>query len=232
MKFIIGNWKMNGTISEKDDLIQSINKTKTENKIILCLPFTLLGGTTKKLQIGAQNISEHENGAFTGDISAQMITETGAKYVLVGHSDRRLYHHETNKIVQKKAEMAIKHKIIPIICVGETLDEYESGKTETVVTNMLAKCLPSDGEFIIAYEPRWAIGTGKTPTVKQITAIHKMIFDYLSKRGMSKHPILYGGSVNSDNAARFTKISHVDGLLVGGASLKSKTFIPIINAVK
>jgi len=232
MKFIIGNWKMNGTQRDKTDLISAISQTNTDNKVILCLPFTLLCGLDNKIEIGAQNISEHENGAFTGDISAQMVTDTGAKYVLVGHSDRRLYHHETNKIVRSKAEMAIRHNLIPIICIGETLAEHESGKTEKVINDMLLECLPSNGEFIIAYEPCWAIGTGKTPTDKQIEAIHKIIFEKLSVHGFASTPILYGGSVNSNNAAAISSVPHVDGLLVGGASLKSETFIPIINATK
>ena len=231
MKFIIGNWKMNGTSKDKTSMIQKISKIKTKNKVILCLPFTLLCGEHGNVQIGAQDISVHNNGAFTGDISGKMIAETGAKYVLVGHSERRHNHNETDETTKAKAETAIKNKLIPIICIGETLAEHESGKTVSVIKKMLKKCLPDSGKFIVAYEPRWAIGTGKTPTVEQIAKIHNVIFEYLKNIGHKTIPILYGGSVNQSNATDFISVPHVDGLLIGGASLKSDTFLPIIKSI-
>lgn len=230
MKFIVGNWKMNGTIPDMENMTQAISEIETENKVILCPPFTLLYCKNNGVTIGAQNISEHENGAYTGDISGQMIIDAGAKYVLVGHSERRLYHNETNEIVKSKASMAIKHNLIPIICVGETLDERKSGKTEYVIKTMLEQSLPGDGEFMIAYEPRWAIGTGLTPTIPEIESVHKLLFEYLKNR--KNTPILYGGSVKPDNAQTIANVPHVDGLLVGGASLKPETFLPIIKSVK
>lgn len=230
MKIIIGNWKMNGTAKAKTALIKQISKIKTKNKIILCLPFTLLCGEHGNIQIGAQDISVHDNGAFTGDISGEMIVDAGAKYVLVGHSERRSNHNETDDIVKAKAEMAIKNKIIPIICIGETLAEHESGKTVNVIKKMLKKCLPDSGKFIVAYEPRWAIGTGKTPTTEQTAKIHNVIFEYLKNTGKTT-PIVYGGSINATNATKFASIPHVDGLLIGGASLKSDTFLPIIKSI-
>ncbi len=231
MKFIVGNWKMNGTPDKKSAMIRALSETTTENIVILCLPFTLLGGDNKNVTIGAQDISEHENGAYTGDVSGQMISDMGAKYVIVGHSERRFYHHETNETVHAKAAAAIRHKLIPIICVGETLDEHKSNKTFDVVRKMLDVCLPESGEFIVAYEPRWAIGTGKTPTIDEVKKIHQMIYEYLNVHGHTTTPILYGGSVNKTNASDFANIPHVDGLLIGGASLESETFLPIIKSV-
>ncbi|MBO7645227.1 MAG: triose-phosphate isomerase, partial [Alphaproteobacteria bacterium] len=211
MKFIIGNWKMNGNTHEKTDMIHAISELETKNMVILCLPFTLLCGDNKNVKIGAQNISEHENGAYTGDISGQMIADMGAKYVIVGHSERRFYHHETNERVYAKASAAIRHNLIPIICVGETLDEHKSNKTIHVIKDMLNRCLPDSGDFIVAYEPRWAIGTGLTPTTKEVATIHQMIFEYLNAHGHGGKPIIYGGSVNQSNATEFASVPHVDG---------------------
>jgi len=231
MKIIVGNWKMNGNRKDKNTMVQKISKIKTKNKIILCLPFTLLCGENSGILIGAQNISEHDKGAYTGDISGKMIAETGAKYVLVGHSERRLNHNETNETTKAKAEIAIKNKLIPIICIGETLSEHESGKTVSVITKMLKTCLPDSGKFIVAYEPRWAIGTGKTPTTDKTAKIHNLIFEYLKSMGHKSTPILYGGSITNENAQQFAAIPHVDGLLIGGASLKPDTFLPIIKTI-
>ena len=227
MKFIIGNWKMNGTQSEKDILLTDLSNTKTKNRIVLCLPFTLLNGDNHGITIGAQNLSNHENGAFTGDISAKMLSESGVKYVIVGHSERRLYHNETNEIVKEKATIAIKHGLIPIICIGETLDERNSGHTISVIKNMLLESIPEYGEYLVAYEPRWAIGTGLTPSTNEIVTAAKSIFETMP----SPKPILYGGSVNATNANKIILIPYLDGLLIGGASLKSETFIPIIKSI-
>ncbi len=228
MKFIIGNWKMNGTPSDKESMLTTLANTKTKNKIVLCLPFTLLNGNNNcGIAIGAQDVSNHENGAFTGDISAKMLTEMGTKYVIVGHSERRLYHNETNEIVREKATIAIKHGITPIICVGETLEEKNTGHTISVIKKMLLESIPESGEYIVAYEPRWAIGTGLTPSTNEIVTAVKAVFDTLP----NPRPILYGGSVNANNAHDIILIPYVDGLLVGGASLKSDTFLPIIKSI-
>ena len=228
MKFIIGNWKMNGSKEEKESMLKSLKGLKTKNKVVLCLPFTLLCGENHGITIGAQDVSNHDNGAYTGDISAKMLKDTGAEYVIVGHSERRLYHFETNEIVKQKATMAIKNGIIPIVCIGETMEEKNSGHTIAVIKKMLLESIPDSGEYIVAYEPRWAIGTGLTPSESEIVTAVKSVFDALP----NPMPILYGGSVNADNAQDIVSIPYVDGLLIGGASLKSDTFLPIIKSTK
>lgn len=232
MKFIIGNWKMNGNIEQKETMFKALKNVKTDNKVVICLPFTLLYDNKFKISVGAQDVSEHSNGAYTGDISAMMIKDMGAEYVIVGHSERRLYHAETNEIVKAKASAAIKNNLIPIICVGETAEEHNAGRTMSVVKKMVLESIPENGKYIIAYEPRWAIGKGVTPSEQEITSVHETIFKTL--RGIHKEntPILYGGSVNQDNAANISNLTHVDGLLIGGASLKVETFLPIIKSVK
>ena len=227
MKFIIGNWKMNGNQDDKKSMITALQNIKNTNKIVLCLPFTLLCGDNSGITIGAQDVSNHPNGAYTGDISATMLHDLNVQYVIVGHSERRLYHNETNETVKEKATIAIKNGIIPIICVGETMEEKNSGHTTSVIKNMLLESIPDDGEYIVAYEPRWAIGSGLTPTTNEIVTAVKTIFETLP----NPMPVIYGGSVNQDNARDIISIPYVDGLLIGGASLKSKTFIPIINSI-
>ncbi len=228
MKFIIGNWKMNGTKEEKDTMFKELSKSKTKNKVVLCLPFTLISGENHGISIGAQDVSNHDNGAYTGDISATMLKEASAQYVIVGHSERRLYHFETNEIVREKATIAIKNNIIPIICIGETMEEKNAGHTIAVIKKMLLESIPENGEYIVAYEPRWAIGSGLTPTESEIITAVKTVFDALP----NPMPILYGGSVNANNAQRIVSIPYVDGLLIGGASLKSETFLPIIKSIE
>lgn len=229
MKILVGNWKSNGNRKDKQKLLTALNKVKTKTKIVLCLPFTLLYGDKTKISLGAQDISLYPNGAYTGDISGKMLKDAGVKYVIVGHSDRRKYHHETNAIVKEKATIAIQNGIIPIICVGESESEHKNGKTKSVIKKMLMESIPDDGNFIIAYEPSWAIGTGKTPTKSEIESIHNMIFDTLAGINRARTPILYGGSIKATNINKFMNIPHVDGFMVGHASLKSETFLPIIK---
>lgn len=232
MKIIVGNWKMNGTAEQKENMLKALKSAKTDNKVILCLPFTLLSGNNHNIIIGAQDISNHLNGAFTGDVSGQMIKDTGAKYVIVGHSERRFYHHETDEIVKEKATVAIQYQLTPIICVGETLDERKSGRTMPAIKKMLLNSVPDYGEYIIAYEPRWAIGTGETPKPKEISAAVETIIKALHGIKRDQVKILYGGSVNSDNVTEILSLPHIDGLLIGGASLKPETFLPIIDSAK
>ncbi len=234
MKFIAGNWKMNGSRNLLDDMVKDLEAVDTENKIILCVPFTMLGKTSDKVAFGAQDVSAQAKGAFTGEISAGMLVDANAKYVIVGHSERRQYHGETNDIVRNKATQALANGLIPIICVGETMEEKQAGKTMAVIESGVRESVPTDvnTDIIIAYEPRWAIGAGLTPTDVEIADAHALIAKTLTDMGLAGTPVLYGASVKGSNAAEIMAIPNVDGVLVGGASLKSDDFIPIITSVK
>ncbi len=234
MKIIAGNWKMNGTRAGLESMVRDLSSIETNNTIILCVPFTMLGLKSDKVSLGAQDISAHTHGAYTGEVSGTMIADTGAKYVIVGHSERREYHNETNSIVRNKASMALANGLIPIICVGETMEEKQAGKTMAVIESGVRESIPSDvnTDIIVAYEPRWAIGAGLTPTATEIAEAHSLIANTLTSMGLSGTPILYGASVKAGNASDIMSIPNVDGVLVGGASLKSDDFIPIITSVK
>ena len=234
MKIIAGNWKMNGTRAGLESMVRDLSSVDTENTIILCVPYTMLGVKSDKIAIGAQDVSCHTHGAYTGEVSATMIADTGAKYVIVGHSECRQYHGDTNATVRAKAEQVLANGMIPIICVGETMDEKQAGKTMVVIESGVRESVPSNvnTDIIIAYEPRWAIGAGLTPTSNEIADAHGLIAKTLSDMGLSGTPILYGASVKGANAAEIMSIPNVDGVLVGGASLKTDDFIPIIPSVK
>ncbi len=205
---------------------------------LLCVPATLLSAAAHEaanspLRIGGQTCHALEKGAFTGDVSALMLAEAGASHVIVGHSERRTVHHESDEIVAAQAAAAIKAGLTPIICVGETLDERTSGQTLKVIETQLTGSLTgleSAGSLILAYEPLWAIGTGKVATAEQIAEVHDFIRSFLAGRygavGASVR-ILYGGSLNPVNAAEILPISNVDGGLIGGASLKAADFLAI-----
>ena len=222
---IVANWKMNCLKADAERLLNQIKKNLTgNNEIVICPPFTLLSLAAtsfigSNIKLGAQDCSLNENGAFTGDISAEMLTEFNVEYVILGHSERRAYHNETNEIVKKKAETAIKHNIKPIICIGETLDERKAGKTKDVVLNQMGKSLTDSNNYVIAYEPIWAIGTGLTPSLDEIKEIHDFI---ASNKPNVK--ILYGGSVNEKNCHEIASAENVSGFLVGGASLVAEKF--------
>lgn len=222
---------MNGTRADLDKMVAAIDAEHPENRVILCVPYTMLRHGTDSVAIGAQDVSAHARGAYTGEISGAMITESGAKYVIVGHSERRMYHDETNDIVRAKAEMALENGLTPIICVGETMDEKRAGKTLDIIESGVRESVPEDvhDDIIIAYEPRWAIGAGITPTAEDIATAHRVIAETLSYMGLDGTPILYGASVNADNVAGIVAIDNVSGVLVGGASLKIDQFIPIIK---
>ena len=226
---------MNGSHTTLHEIISELATVETENKVILCVPYTMLDVKSNDVvQIGAQDVSTHERGAYTGEVSAAMLAEVGVKYVIVGHSERRMYHDETNDIVRAKAQMALENGITPIICVGETMEEKKAGKTFDVITSGVRESVPEDvhGDIIIAYEPRWAIGAGITPDPEEIAEAHGAIADTLSYMGLDGTPILYGASVNAGNVAGIVAIKNVSGVLVGGASLKPGEFIPIIETVK
>ena len=242
---IIGNWKMNGLqvhLSRIEKLIKNINTLPKNHKIniMICPPATLLytmAQMTQKtpIKIGGQDCHFNQKGSHTGNISAMMIKNTGSKAVILGHSERRTEHHETDKMVQKKAEAAQSVGLITIICIGETLKEYKTKQTLSVITKKLRLSLPKKGKaknIVVAYEPIWAIGTGLTPSIQQISEIHTKIRQLLKRRFGSegeKIKILYGGSVKPNNAQELFNIEHVNGVLVGGASLKIRDFFKIIK---
>ena len=225
---------MNGSRDALVDMVAALQNIETENNIILCVPYTMLSVPSGRVFIGAQDVSTHDHGAYTGEVSAQMIAATGAEYVIVGHSERRQYHGETNDIVRQKATIALAAGLTPIICVGETMDEKQAGKTMDIIESGVRESVPNDpdGKIIVAYEPRWAIGAGLTPTDAEIATAHKLIADTLADMGLAGTPVLYGASVKGTNAAQIMSIPNVDGVLVGGASLKPDDFIPIITSVK
>ena len=228
---IVGNWKMNGAPGSASALAKAIAAEKSSAEIVLCPPFTLLSEVSAAVKnsgvaLGAQDCHFEREGAYTGDISASMLAASGCKYVIVGHSERRTRHGETSDLVAKKAEAAQAAGLTPIICIGETLAEREAGKAESVVKTQLLASIPAKGAFILAYEPVWAIGTGKTATVKDIEAMHAHIKG-LAPAGIS---VLYGGSVNSGNAKEILSARGVNGALVGGASLKAEEFIKILGS--
>ena len=209
-KWVVANWKMNGS----KNLLNEYKKTfQNCEKLIVCLPSIYLGEPSG-LILGAQNIHQQLKGAYTGEVSVPMLVEFSVKYCLVGHSERRQHFHETNSDVRAKAETCLEANITPIICIGETLEQYETNQTTAVLERQLTECLPSGPGFWMAYEPVWAIGTGKTPTTDEISEVHSMLREKLPNT-----TLLYGGSVNGDNAATIFAISNVDGALVGGASL-------------
>lgn len=235
MKIIAGNWKMNGTSENLEHMTQELSQLATDNTIILCVPYTMLCTDCGKIALGAQDVSAHDRGAYTGEVSASMVAATGAKYTLVGHSECRQYHGDTNATVCTKAHQALSNGLTPIICVGETMDEKQSGQTMSIIESGVRESVPENAtssDIIIAYEPRWAIGAGLTPTSQEIASAHELIARTLSDMGLAGTPILYGASVKGNNAAEIMSIPNVDGVLVGGASLKVDDFIPIITSVK
>lgn len=246
-KIIAGNWKMNGTLDETEALIRGLLAGDSRNdraQVVVCPPFTALETAARHLAgthiaLGGQDMSPHEKGAYTGDISAAMLLTVGATYVILGHSERRQYHAETDQLINAKARRALDAGLTPIVCVGETLAEREAGRTEQVVGKQVEGTLAgfSAGDLkrtVIAYEPVWAIGTGRTATPEMAEAVHCFVREKLSaidQTAAEMVPILYGGSVKADNAAALLKQRDIDGALVGGASLKADEFIAIIRAV-
>jgi triosephosphate isomerase len=221
-KWIIANWKMNGDLECVKKYQENFNNN---DNLIVAAPFVYLGGF-EKILCAAQNVHSEIKGAYTGEISALHLKNLNIKYCLVGHSERRNYFCESNNLIKTKAQACIANDIVPIICIGENLDDYESGATEAVLQKQIIECLPQQGNFWIAYEPLWAIGTGKTPTILEIEKVHNFI---KSEVGESIN-VMYGGSVKGSNAFEILKISQVDGVLVGGASLDISEMQSIIQA--
>jgi triosephosphate isomerase len=242
-KLIVGNWKMNGSRAANQDLLRAViaGLSGASCKTAVCAPalylpqLQQLAGASPLLW-GAQDVSAHEQGAYTGEMSAAMLREFGVRFAIVGHSERRQYHGETDAVVAIKAQRALAAGITPIVCVGETLAEREAGHTEEVVKRQLAAVIHTNGhcisEIVVAYEPVWAIGTGKTASPEQAQQVHALLRAQL--KAATEHPeriaLLYGGSMNAANAASLLSQNDIDGGLIGGASLKSADFLSIVAA--
>ncbi len=234
-QLIAGNWKMHGRLAEVAAYAEAIRKAPVHVDILICPPFTLLDRfaaalSSSAVALGAQDCHPTPQGAHTGDISAQMLAETGATHVILGHSERRENHGESNAVVMAKAQAAIAAGLTPIVCVGETEDQRNEGEAEGVVRGQLAHSLPAKFAGVVAYEPIWAIGTGRTPTEADVTTMHATIRAALlaqlgeAGRGIK---ILYGGSVKPSNAATLLALPEVGGALVGGASLQAEDLLAI-----
>jgi triosephosphate isomerase (TIM) len=242
-KLIAGNWKMNGALAANAALVEAVlaGMPAAPCGVAMCVPAPYLaqvGGLLagKAVALGAQDVSSHEAGAYTGEVSAAMLRDLGVRYAIVGHSERRQYHGETDAVVAEKARMALASGITPIVCVGETLAERDAGATEDVVRRQLAAVIHVNGhcisEIVVAYEPVWAIGTGKTASPQQAQQVHAVLRAQL--KAATAQPervsILYGGSMNAGNAAQLLAEPDIDGGLIGGASLKPADFLAIIAA--
>ena len=235
-RLVAGNWKMHGSRKANRDLLEGLVGEVAKVRGVactVCVPFPYLGEVAERLKgsaiaWGAQNASEHAQGAFTGEVSAAMLAEFGCRHVLVGHSERRHLYGETDAQVAAKFAAVRAAGMTPILCVGETLDERDAGRTEEVVERQLKKVLEKNSfeNAVLAYEPVWAIGTGRNATPEQAQAVHA----YLRKRVPADTAILYGGSVKSQNAAAIFAMPDVDGGLIGGASLVAKDFLDIVKA--
>lgn len=235
---IAGNWKMNKSALLAEEFSNEILEKKLDAEVeaLICPPFTAIDRVKKtlgdKVKLGAQNLSEREEGAVTGEISAEMLVDLGCDYVIVGHSERRDYFEESSETVRAKAEKAIESGLVPIICVGESLEVREEGRQNEFVNEMLMKSAENlKGEFVVAYEPIWAIGTGKTCSPENAESMCKNIRETLKEMGFEqdKIRILYGGSVKPSNITGLMSMENIDGSLVGGASLKVEDFVKLVN---
>ena len=242
-KLIAGNWKMNGGLAANEALLRALlaQVGSPAAEVAVCAPTpylaqmqSLLHGTA--IAWGAQDVSPHEQGAYTGEVSVAMLRDFGCRFAIVGHSERRQYHGETDALVAAKAQRALAGGVTPIVCVGETLAEREAGQTEAVVKRQLAAVIHTvahcTSEIVVAYEPVWAIGTGKTATPEQAQQVHAVLRAQIA--AATAHPervrILYGGSMNAANAASLLAQPDIDGGLIGGASLKAPDFLQIVAA--
>ncbi|MFM7970732.1 MAG: triose-phosphate isomerase [Betaproteobacteria bacterium] len=243
-KLVIGNWKMHGSRAVNAELLSGILAAgPLPCDAAVCVPFVYVADTAvslaaSALRWGAQDVSAHAQGAYTGEVSAAMLRELGCRYAIVGHSERRAGHAETDAQVADKAKAALAHGLTPVVCVGETLEQREAGQTEVVVKRQLSAVIHAlghcAGEMVVAYEPVWAIGTGHTATPEQAQAVHAVLRAQL--RAATAHAdtmkILYGGSVKPDNAATLFAQADIDGGLIGGASLKTADFVAICRAAR
>lgn len=246
-KIVAGNWKMNGNRQFAKKLVEDLSLVAGELKgsveIVIAPPFTLMADAvqskTSDLKLSSQNVSSFDNGAFTGEVSADMLVDLGCQYCIVGHSERRAYFGDTNEVVASKVAKSLEKGISPILCVGETLEEREAEKTLDVIREQLDIALKDLSELqlkkiVVAYEPVWAIGTGKTATPEQAQNVHAFIRGEVavkSELAASTMPIIYGGSVKANNAKELFSMEDIDGGLIGGASLKLEDFAEICKAI-
>jgi len=244
---IAGNWKMYKTIPEAESFVERLAPAVKgiPLSVYLAVPFTaIVSVSTKadgtKITVGAQNMNDATEGAFTGEVAAKMLVDAGAKFVILGHSERRTIFGESNEFINRKVVAALENSLTPILCVGETLEERQAGQADDVVKRQLTECLAGVtskdvDRLVVAYEPVWAIGTGKNPTPEEVQKTHKFIrgvlADLLGKKIADKTVLQYGGSVKSQNAKSFMDQPDVDGLLVGGASLTTESFAEILENV-
>lgn len=242
-KLIAGNWKMNGSLAANEALVRAMlaGVGQPAADVALCAPAPYLAQMQGLLQgspiaWGSQDVSAHEQGAYTGEISVAMLKDFGCRYAIVGHSERRQYHGETDELVAAKAQRALSAGVTPIVCVGETLVQREANETEAVVKRQLAAVIHAVGhcitEIVVAYEPVWAIGTGRTATPEMAQAVHAVLRAQLAAATTNpkRVHILYGGSMNASNAASLLVEPDIDGGLIGGASLKAADFLTIVAA--
>ncbi len=247
-KIVAGNWKMNTTLQEGVELAKGVNEALKQSTpkcdVVIAVPFTHLASVnavidSTKLGLGAENCADHKSGAYTGEVSAPMVTSTGATYVILGHSERRQYYGETSEILKEKVGLALENKLTPIFCIGEVLEERENGTYFDVVKEQIEEALfdlsaDDFGKIVLAYEPVWAIGTGKTATDDQAEEMHAFIRGVIANKYGNEvaenTSILYGGSCKPSNAAQLFAKPNVDGGLIGGASLEVASFMGIVNA--
>jgi triosephosphate isomerase len=245
-KLVVGNWKMHGSRSANAELLQGLlaadlPASAPRADVAVCPPFVYLADAVSTLQgsaiaVGSQDVSVQAQGAFTGEVAGPMLRDLGVRYAIVGHSERRTYHAESDQLVADKARAALSHGLVPIVCVGETLAEREADQTEAVVGRQLQAVIDTLGadlaRVVVAYEPVWAIGTGKTASPEQAQAVHAFLRARLTaaQADAARVPLLYGGSVKPDNAAELFSQADIDGGLIGGASLKAADFAAIARA--
>lgn len=246
-KMIAGNWKMNGDTASAAEIVAGIldAANASSHDVVIAPPFVYLSSVAEKISgskihLSAQNLADHESGAFTGEVSAKMLSDVGCSHVLVGHSERRQMYGETNTVVAQKIALALSNGLTPILCVGETLEERESDQWRNVILAQLNTVIEYCGieifqETIVAYEPVWAIGTGKSASAEIANEVHEFIYYTLTSKSDKIRPslkVLYGGSVTADNSAQYMSQAYIDGVLVGGASLKPSVFSEIIRSVE
>ena len=232
--FFVANWKLNGNFQFIDQFINNLSLPKDHSECVVICPTSIhldyMSKNKNGFYLGAQNVSEHESGAYTGEISVNSLSDLNINFCITGHSERRKIFKEKDNEINLKSEILIRNSVIPIICIGETLEQKEKGITNIILQEQLINSIPSSSSFentIIAYEPVWAIGTGLTPTIEEIDETHRFIREHNDK--LNKYKILYGGSVKASNAREITDLPNVDGALIGGASLKSEEFTRIIE---